>query len=1236
MTAPGKNVYVWTAAGAVMALIVPIIGALIVGALVPGFVWIHVPLRSLLEAMGGMIALAIAGILLAEFGGRKKVHSSWMAAALVNMGLLDLFDAASVPSDLCIWLHGISTLTGGLLFAGVCTSRFCPVFFTRLRFPGAVAAVSILMGFAAIQYPYLLPIMKSSDGMFSTLSVILNLIGGFGFLLASAWFIRRFLTEGAQEDWTFGMLTCLFGAAGVLFGYSLPWDGVWWWWHALRLAAYAVALSYGWRTFRDAELQLRRVNRELSESNLVLQRDRVLLEANEHSQKLAEENLQRLNRQLNDANAALDRTVAERTARLLAVEERFELAVRGSTDGLWDWNVLSGEVYYSARLKELLGYQDDEFPNHFSTFEAHLHPDDRDWVMREVESHLKQRTPYDVEYRLRTNSGDFRWYRARGQAIWNAAGQAQRMAGSITDVTEEHRLRERFRLAVEASPTALMMVQFDGRIVMANSRSLTLFGYSAAELIGQTIDIIVPDEFRSRFPMYRDQYFQAPRPRVMGTDQNVMGKRKDGSVFPAEIGLSPVETAEGPAVICGIMDITSQRQTLEVMRQAKEAAESASRAKSSFLANMSHEIRTPMNGIIGMSQLLAQTELRSHQREYLATVEESAHILLRLLNDILDFSKIEAGRLELECVEFRISECIARAAQMLLLRAAEKGLEIACRIAPEIPDHLLGDPGRIQQILVNLLGNAVKFTETGEIFVNVIAESISSTRVRLRFAVSDTGIGIPSDKLEQIFRPFEQAESSTTRRFGGTGLGLTISRQLVEMMQGRIWVESEFGRGSTFHFTAEFDVAADQQLHTPIELDSLKDLPVLVVDDNLTNRQILCEMMQYWKMRPISAASAEAARQALHSADVAQKPIRLILLDHHMPVEDGFHFVESIRSLQSRQQCPIIMISSGSTPFDTELCQKHGIDRFMTKPVIASELLNEVLHQFSRYRKVTPAPRSHDNSQIQQHRVLLVEDNEINRRVAVGLLRTRGHQVVVAENGQEAVDKLSELEFDVVLMDMQMPVMDGYEATLEIRRREHLAGGHIPIVAMTAEALKGDRERCLEAGMDDYVAKPIVPAELYRAVERFPALCLSAATTESANQPPDSRHEQIVQSTLPQNSQVADPPVIDWAIAQQRLGGGASVIQEFAAIMQEQVPKLMAEIRHAIETRDSQLLRRTAHTIKGSATYFGAEPLVQAAMSLENLGRDGLFEDTATLLERLETEVDHVLNALESGFPAAD
>lgn len=1209
-----RNYIVWSILGTLLAIVVPILGAAIAGLMFPEFRLTHLPLHSLLEGAGGLIALTIAGILLAEVGHKTDTgHYPWMVSALSSMGVLDLFHAAALPPGIhFVWLHSLATFVGGVFFGLVWVRGRGPRLLHGLRFQLAVAILFVVVGGVSVVNSDFLPAMTLPNGSFSNTALALNILGGIGFLIAGAFFLRRFFELGEVEDWTFAVHTTLFGAAAVLFAYSVMWDGGWWWWHVLRLTAYVAALMYGLRTFCEAE------------------RD-----------------LQQLNRQLFETNAMLDQTVEERTAELRATKERFELAVRGSTDGLWDWNILTNEVFYSPRMKELIGYSDDEFPNVFVSFESRLHPDDHDWVLREIKAHLHQCQPYDVEYRLQTKSGEYRWFRARGQAIWNEAGQPLRMAGSITDVTEQYQLRERFRLAVEASPAALLMVHQDGRILMANARGLTMFGYTDAELVGQRIEVLVPMQFRAGHLAHRNRFFETPTQRAMGAELDLLGVRKDGTEFPVKIGLSPVDTAEGQAVICGVIDITDQKKTMEAMRQAKEAAESASRAKSSFLANMSHEIRTPMNGIIGMAQLLAQTELRSHQRDYLATMDESAHILLRLLNDILDFSKIEAGKLELECVDFRISECVARASQMMVLRAAEKGLEIACRVAPEIPNHLRGDSGRVQQVLVNLLGNAVKFTEAGEIFVNVNAESITSEKVRLHISVSDTGIGIPADKVEQIFHPFEQAESSTTRRFGGTGLGLAISRQLVEMMHGRIWIDSEVGRGSTFHFTAEFGIAADQHRHAPAELESLHELPVLVVDDNFTNRRILSELLQHWHMQPVLADSAAAAHRALQTAEASQHPIRLILLDHHMPGEDGIQFAESLRG--TRGQCPIIMISSGSTPIDVDLAEKYGIGRFMTKPVIASELLNEVLRQFGRFKtaKLPQPPSATPSIQVQPRRVLLVEDNEINRRVAVGMMRSRGHQVVIAENGREAVNVLADQEFDVVLMDMQMPVMDGYEATAEIRNREHHTGGHIPIVAMTAEALKGDRERCLSAGMDDYVSKPIIPADMYRVIERFPAICVaghdglwnSSADDSVAPESFFGQSANVIPAdpqgpeSLSDNSTSDSLPTINWTLVSESIGGGAEATRKFSELAKNETSALLVELRRAIETRDSKLLTRAAHTFKSCVAYFGAEPLVQAALALEILGRMESFDGTSELVATLEQKQAGFVTALNVGPP---
>jgi PAS domain S-box-containing protein len=1199
-----RSVMVWTAIGTLLSLVLPILGTALVPLMFPAFQFVHLPFHSLVEAAGGLIALAVAGILLAEIGRKADTeHYRWMALALSSMGVLDLFHAASMPGVHFVWLHSLATFVGGVLFGLVWLKAWGPPLLQDLRFQLVFAGLFVAIGAASVLRSDLLPAMTiATNKSFSITALALNIAGGIGFLCAATFFTWRFWNTRKLEDWMFAVHTTLFGAAGLLFANSVLWDAGWWWWHVLRLAAYVAALIYGLRTFHNAEREMRQ-----------------------------------LNSQLHVSNAALDRTVAERTAKLLASEERFELAVRGSTDGIWDWDVLTNEVFYSPRFKGLLGYSDDEFPHVFDSFESRLHPEDHDSTLQAVNEHLTQRKPYDVEYRLLVKSGDYRWFRARGQAIWGSTGQPERMAGSITDITEEHLLRERFRLAVEASPAGLLMVHQDGSILMANSRSLALFGYSEFELVGQSIEILVPMKFREAHPEHRKRFFEKPTQRAMGANLSLLAVRKDGSEFPVKVGLSPVHTPEGQAVICGVSDITDQVIAFETMRLAKENAESASLAKSSFLANMSHEIRTPMNGIIGMVQLLSQTDLRSHQRDYLTTVDESAHVLLRLLNDILDFSKIEAGKLELEDVEFRLSECVARTSQLLALRASEKGLEMACRIAPEIPDYLRGDCGRLQQVLVNLIGNAIKFTEVGEIVVNVNAELITSNQVRLQFSVSDTGIGIPPDKLEQIFDSFEQAESTTTRRFGGTGLGLAISQQLVTMMQGRTWVESELGRGSTFRFTVELQIASDQHPHEPAELESLQDLSVLVVDDNSTNRRILNELLQHWHMHAFLADSAAAARKILEEKNIAtsRSPIRLILLDHHMPGEDGLSFAENLKHLPGHESCPIIMISSGTIPVDSEEIQNLGIDRFMSKPVIASELLNELLRLFGRpkHSRLTQ-PLTRPELKVEPRRVLLVEDNEINRRVAWGMLRSRMHHVVMVENGQEAVDILAEEEFDVVLMDMQMPVMDGYLATAQIRKRERQSGGHIPIVAMTAEALKGDREHCLACGMDDYVSKPIAQIELYRAVERFPAVCMatingaqnSVEAAPTAFKPSDQ--EQLTEAAT-EIANVHESPAVDWNVAREQLPGVPEIFREIVDIFTIDSPTLLADIRRAIGTRDHLLLQRSAHTLKGNLSYFGAASAVKAALALETLGRTRSFDDAEELLVSLEHELARVLEELK-------
>jgi PAS domain S-box-containing protein len=666
--------------------------------------------------------------------------------------------------------------------------------------------------------------------------------------------------------------------------------------------------------------------------------------------------------------------------------------------------------------------------------------------------------------------------------------------------------RSRLRTLVESLPDYIYMKDLESRFLLINTPGALLMGaQSPDELLGKTDFDVYPKELAALF--YADEQ------RLYRTGEPLIGQEEPGwdlvTKSPKWILTTKVPVRDASGKIVGLVgsgrDVTGRRRAAEELQIAKEAAEAANRAKSEFLANMSHEIRTPMNGILGMTELALDTDLTSEQRDYLGMAKSSAESLLTLINDILDYSKVEAGKLNLECIDFSLLDTLEETARAFAMPAHRKGLELVCCVEPEVPARVLGDPSRLRQIVTNLLGNALKFTERGEVVVEVRVETEDSTETQSRdpecviahFTVRDTGVGVAKEKQQLIFQAFAQADGTTTRRYGGTGLGLTISARLVELMGGRIWVESEVGQGSSFHFTVQFRVAKDPATTVDAEPVNLVDVSALVIDGNATNRRMLETTLRSWRMLPETVSGGIAALHRMQQACAERKAFPLVLVDDNMPDMDGFTFVEKIKEHAELAGTTIIMLTSAGQRGDAARCRNLGVAAYLSKPVRRAELRHAITSVLNRAPGESEAPqlvtRHMLREQRRSSRILLAEDNVVNQKLVVRLLEKHGHSISVACDGEEALAALQRSTFDLVLMDVQMPNMDGFEATAAIREREKGTHRRQPIIAMTAHAMKGDRERCLAAGMDGYLAKPIRAIELLEAIR--------AVTPDPPNQP---------------------------------------------------------------------------------------------------------------------------------------
>lgn len=824
----------------------------------------------------------------------------------------------------------------------------------------------------------------------------------------------------------------------------------------------------------------------------------------------------------------------------------------------------------------------------------------------------------------------------------NLVRKLSRSLGQIIERRDWEEERRRMAAIVESSYDAILSKDPTGIITSWNGGAERLYGYTPEEAIGQSVRLILPESMAREESEILEALKTGQRLEQFETTR----RRRNGQVFSVSLTMSPLRNAEGQIIGSASIerDITHKQQAQHRLQEAMVAAEQANLAKSEFLANISHELRTPMNAILGMTQLSLYEDIPDTVRDYLTTAKDSADTMLYLINDILDFSRLEADCFELDPAPFDIRRLLEETLRTLSLRAHEKGLELIASVDRDVPFRVVGDALRLRQVLTNLIGNAIKFTPSGEVVVTIqladpaVAQDESEWNVgelsELQFCVRDTGIGISQDNQQRIFAPFTQADTSTTRNYTGAGLGLSICQELVKLMDGRLWVESEPGQGSRFYFTAEMYVAAatdDDLEQATISLEQLKNTPVLIVDDNGTTRSILQQMLKSWSMQPVTADSADAALKEIESASTDGEGFPLLIVDAVMPDQDGIELLETIEQSMESAGATILMMSPADQQLFRSRANSVDVSAVLEKPVSQSGLLNAISEAFGDVAFVRKAADQFETTS-QPLRVLVAEDIPANQQVMKAILDKRGHIAVIAHNGREAIDLFQRESFDAILMDVQMPIMDGLQAVRAIRAGEP-GDQHIPIIAMTAHAMKGDRETCLEAGMDSYVSKPIDAALLLNTLERLarPVRMIESVNsiarksgTWRSRKPSGTTNDMTTSNTQPRDQQ----PIWQPEVALKRMGEDHTLLSSMIGYFIDDSPGLRTQLTAAFKDGNAPEATRLIHSLKGLCSNFEATRAVAVALSIETDCRANRLAEAQSRLAEFDEELKQLTGEL--------